>query len=79
MLAKKYNPIDWILRGGEDYELLFTIKSEDVKKLKKLFLKAKVFVSHIGEITKSPKKIILIKGNGNKIPLKAATGFNHFK
>ena len=78
-LQKKYNPIDWILQGGEDYELLFTIKPEDVKKLEKLFLKANVFASHIGEITKSPKKIILIKGNGSKIPLRAATGFNHFK
>jgi thiamine-monophosphate kinase len=76
---KKYDPIDWILQGGEDYELLFTIKSEDVKNLKKLFLKANAFVSHIGEITKSPKKIILIKEDSSKIFLKPAAGFNHFK
>jgi len=59
--------------------LLFTIKPEDVKKLEKLFLKANVFVSHIGEVTKSPKKIILIKENGSKVPLRVATGFSHFK
>jgi thiamine-monophosphate kinase len=78
-LQKQDDPIAWTLEGGEDYELLFTIKSEDVKKLKRLFLKANIFVSHIGEIIKSPKKIILIKKNGSKISLKPATGFNHFK
>jgi len=59
--------------------LLFTIKPEDVKNLKRLFLKANSFISHIGEITNSPKKIILIRENGSKVSLKPATGFNHFK
>ena len=78
-LQKKHAPTPWVLRGGEDYELLFTIKPEDVRNLKRLFLKADAFVSHIGEITKSPKKITLIKRNGSKVSLKQATGFNHFK
>jgi len=78
-LQNKYNPTAWALQGGEDYELLFTIKPEDVKKIKSLFLKADTFVSRIGEITKSPKKITLIKKNGSKVSLKPATGFNHFK
>ena len=76
---KRHDPINWALQGGEDYELLFTIKSEDVKKLKRLFLKANTFISHIGEITNSPKKIILSRANGSKIFLKPAMGFNHFK
>ena len=78
-LQKKHAPTPWVLQGGEDYELLFTIKPEDVKNLKRLFLKADSFVSHIGEIAKSPKKITLIKRNGSKVSLKQATGFNHFK
>jgi len=78
-LQKKHAPTPWVLQGGEDYELLFTIKPEDVKSLKRLFLKADSFVSHIGEIAKSPKKITLIKRNGSKVSLKPATGFNHFK
>jgi len=78
-LQKKHAPTPWVLQGGEDYELLFTIKPEDVKNLKRLFLKADSFVSHIGEIAKSPKKITLIKRNGSKVSLKPATGFNHFK
>ena len=78
-LQKRYDPTTWALQGGEDYELLFTIKPEDVKYLKRLFLKANTFVSHIAEITNSPKKIMLTKKNGSKVSLEPATGFNHFK
>ncbi len=78
-LQRKHDRTTWALQGGEDYELLFTIKPEDVKKMKGLFLKADTLVSHIGEITKSPKKITLTKKNGSKVSLKPATGFNHFK
>jgi thiamine-monophosphate kinase len=78
-LLKKHDSTNWALQGGEDYELLFTITPEDVKKIKSLFLKADTFVTHIGEITKSQKKITLIKKSGSKFSLKPATGFNHFK
>ena len=67
------------LHGGEDYELLFTIRQEDVRKLSKLFLKTGAPISHIGEITKSSGKIILKKKNGRKKSLKPSMGFNHFK
>ena len=67
------------LQGGEDYELLFTIRPEDVNKLKRLFLKFGSPVSHIGEITKFSGKIILKKINGRKKSLKLSLGFNHFK
>ena len=76
---KEYDPTDWVLQGGEDYELLFTIRQEDVKKLNSLFLKADAPVSHIGEITSFPGKLVLNKINGRKKFLKASTGFNHFK
>ena len=70
---------NWALKGGEDYELLFTIRQEDVRKLEKLFLKADAPVSHIGEITKFSGEIILKKINGRKKSLKQSIGFNHFK
>lgn len=75
---KGYEPTDWGLQGGEDYELLFTIRPEDVKKLNSLFLKADAPVSHIGEITNFPGKITLKKENGRKKALKPSMGFNHF-
>ncbi len=76
---KGYNPTDWALQGGEDYELLFTIRQEDVKKLNSLFFKADAPVSHIGEITRFPGKIVLKKINGRKKSLTPSMGFNHFK
>ena len=67
------------LQGGEDYELLFTIRQEDVKKLNMLFLDAGTPVSHIGEITKLPGKMTLKKKTGRVSFLKPSMGFNHFK
>ena len=67
------------LHGGEDYELLFTIRQEDVKKLNMLFLDAGTPVSHIGEITKLPGKMTLKKKTGRVSFLKPSMGFNHFR
>ena len=78
-LKKKHDPTDWVLQGGEDYELLFTITSGDVNKLNRLFTKTDTPISHIGEITNIPKKIQLKKKNGKTIFLKTTKGFDHFK
>ena len=74
-----WDSLDCILSGGEDYELLFTLKREDVKKLKGQFLKAHAPVSLIGEITEFPGKIVLERENGRRKSLKPSAGFNHFK
>jgi thiamine-monophosphate kinase len=74
-----YSSLDYILSGGEDYELLFTLKKEDAKKIKRLFLKAHTPVSLIGEVTSSPGKIILEGETGCQRNLKSSAGFNHFK
>lgn len=76
---KRGTPMNLALQGGEDYELLFTIRAEDVKKLNRLFLKVDTPVTHIGEINKFPRKIILKKKNGNKKLLNPSMGFNHFR
>ncbi|MCH8157281.1 MAG: thiamine-phosphate kinase [Nitrospinae bacterium] len=75
----KLNPLNYLLYGGEDYELLFTLKREDVKKLKRQFLKAHAPVALIGEITEFPGKIVLERENGRRKVLKPSAGFNHFK
>jgi len=74
-----YSSLDYILSGGEDYELLFTLKKEDAKKIKRLFLKAHTPASLIGEVTSSSGKIILEGENGGRRNLKPSAGFNHFK
>ena len=58
------------LSGGEDYELLFTIKTEDYPKLK-----ANPHLSVIGHITHKNEGVHLISRAGTKIPL-IARGWN---
>tara|TARA_Y100000588_G_scaffold86238_1_gene91662 strand:- start:406 stop:759 length:354 start_codon:yes stop_codon:yes gene_type:complete len=67
-----------ILNGGEDYELLFTLPPDGVKKLYRQFEKAKALVTHIGEITKSSNKVSLVRKNGKREVLPQLSGFNHF-
>ncbi|HHQ45298.1 MAG TPA: thiamine-phosphate kinase [Candidatus Altiarchaeales archaeon] len=64
-----HNPIDYALHGGEDYELVFTLSSEN---LKKITLNCPLTV--VGEITS--KKDVLIESAAGLKPLKG--GFNHF-
>ncbi|MDC8001000.1 thiamine-phosphate kinase [Aequorivita todarodis] len=61
------------LSGGEDYELLFTIKTEDYPKIK-----ANPHLTVIGHITDEKEGIHLISRVGTKIPL-TARGWNALK
>ena len=70
--------LPFILEGGEDYELLFTLPSDGVKKLSRQFEKAEALVTHIGEITKSTNKVSLLKQSGKRKILRQSSGFNHF-
>lgn len=62
-----------VLNGGEDYELLFTIKKGDQEKLKK-----HPDIHFIGQVEPKDKGIHLITKNKNVVPLKAQ-GWEHFK
>jgi thiamine-monophosphate kinase len=72
------NPTPFILNGGEDYELLFTLPADGVKNLYRQFEKAKALVTHIGEITQPSEKVSLLKKNGKREILRQSSGFNHF-
>ncbi|SRX73227.1 thiamine-phosphate kinase [Aequorivita antarctica] len=61
------------LSGGEDYELLFSIKTEDYPKIK-----ANPNLTIIGHITDEKEGIHLISRAGTKIPL-VARGWNALK
>lgn len=75
----KLEIMDYIMAGGEDYELLFTLKSEDVRKITSRFKNTKTPVTQIGEVTAHPQKVILLTIDGKSIPLKKLSGFDHFK
>ena len=68
--------INLALYGGEDYELLFTVKPENVRKLKSLWKNMKTPITMIGEITK--RGINLVNTDDKAIPL-TKEGYNHFK
>lgn len=70
---------DYILAGGEDYELLFTLKSEDVRKINDQFNNAKMPVTQIGEVTAHPQKVVLLSSDGKSQSLKKRSGFDHFR
>lgn len=71
-------PREWVLAGGEDYELLFTLRPENVKNLIYRFKKAGKRLTHIGEITAEAGKTVLVKPNGRSEILRKPLGFNHF-
>lgn len=66
------DPSTCVLNGGEDYELLFTIKQEDFDKIK-----GNPHLTVIGHITDKNSGIYFIDKQGAAIKLKAQ-GWNHF-
>ena len=67
------NPLVAALNGGEDYELLFTISSDDYDKIKN-----DPDFTIIGHITEKLEETNLITGGGSSIQLEAQ-GWNHVK
>ncbi len=67
-MAIEFNiaPVTCALNGGEDYELLFTVKQEDYEKLSK-----NNNISVIGYMTETADGAVLLTKGGSKHPLKA--------
>ncbi len=68
----KLDPVTCILNGGEDYELLFTVKMSDFDKIKN-----HPDITIIGNITDASEGVQLVTPSGNAFPIKAQ-GWNHF-
>lgn len=71
--------IDWALTGGEDYELLFTCRPQDVDTLKQLVEKAAPGLSlcQVGAISQT-RQLLLRQGSGQTVSI-LFKGFDHFK
>jgi thiamine-monophosphate kinase len=72
-LEFKIDPSVAVLNGGEDFELLFTIKQGDFEKLKN-----HQDIHMIGYIRAKKEGIIMIDKKDTRIPL-TAQGWNHFR
>lgn len=66
------DPSTCALNGGEDYELLFTVRQEDYEKIK-----GNPHMSVIGHITNKSDGVYFVDKNGSAIELRAQ-GWNHF-
>jgi thiamine-monophosphate kinase len=73
----KGNRIDLALAGGEDYELLFTVPQDRLKRLNRLSRQLSLPVTMIGKIIGEKDKISLIRDDGKAYPL-TREGFRHF-
>jgi thiamine-monophosphate kinase len=69
----KIDPSTCALNGGEDYELLFTIKQSDFEKIKKHH-----DIHFIGHVHDNPTANIMLSKQGTVVPI-SAQGWNHFK
>ncbi len=68
--------LDEVLTGGEDYELIFTIKPDDKDKLENCFSEHKIIITQIGEIV-TGSSMNLLRDN-TPINLPKHFGFDHF-
>jgi thiamine-monophosphate kinase len=66
------DPLEWVLGGGEDYELLFSIPKGNLTALQDTGLE----YHEVGIITPADAGVILIKPDGQRTALQG--GYNHF-
>lgn len=66
------SPITAAMNGGEDYELLFSVRQADYDKVKN-----NPKISVIGYLTAEPNQVVLSTKGGSQVPI-TAQGWNHF-
>ncbi len=71
------DPLDLALKGGEDYQLLFTVRPEQSPQLTRIFRQARLPLPvKIGEITPG-REVTLITPSGEEVI--SGAGFDHFR
>jgi len=73
--TKKVNPMDLALHGGDDYELLFTVRPNKASRLPRSF--QGIALTKIGEIARD-RRLRLIRSNGREEAL-PARGWDPFR
>lgn len=72
-----WDPLEYALGGGEDYELLFTFKKEDKQSLEKVAESFQVPLTTIGEITSPGEGIKFLDSHGQEREF-SRKGYTHF-
>jgi len=68
-------PADWAVRGGEDYELMFTIPPERFDNVPELLAPLGVTATIIGSVTEGGSVLVRMEGREEPMP---PPGFSHF-
>jgi thiamine-monophosphate kinase len=70
--------LEWVLSGGEDYELMFTSSPQAVRGLKKMLLdKTGMSCTQIGRITGETGEVWVLLADGKRI-VPSVKGWDHF-
>jgi len=73
------NQLDYVLAGGEDYDLIFTCEEDSAHKLEKLWAKRfgnRLRLTHIGTVTEPSHGLKLVDAHGKEVPFTG--GHDHF-
>ena len=73
--SKRFNPLELALNGGDDYELLFTVRPANVRRIPNIFKGTPL--TRIGQIT-TGRKLKLLFPDGSEQPL-LARGWDPFR
>lgn len=71
------DPLEWLLYGGEDYELLGTVPAAEADKLEVLFGELQLPLHYIGDVVAGHPGVELVRTDGRSQPLDKK-GYNHF-
>lgn len=71
-------PLHWALYGGEDYELVFTVRPDRVAELQDIMKKWGYSINVCGEITGADEGCRILMPSGETAPLTPG-GYNHFR
>jgi len=74
--AAGVDPLEWALRGGEDYELLLSAPAENVSALAALVNQRGVALTDVGQLTAGPELWVELS-NGRREPL-GTVSWQHF-
>jgi thiamine-monophosphate kinase len=69
--------LDWILYGGEDYQLIGTVSQAQAEFVEQEFLRKQLFFQKIGEVTDNFMGVQLLKKDGSTVEV-PKKGYNHF-
>jgi thiamine-monophosphate kinase len=70
--------LEWAMNGGEDYELLFTLRPRDEERLSSSFRKLGTRLTRIGVIIKRSEGIRVVGEDGETLRLQSR-GYDHFR